>query len=275
MTCKELGEQYATVFNEYKEGKQEPGKENPFKSNDNKITEILERGLYYCNNDTVLTDNILVLCGINPSGDGKNKGNIIDSYCPFKYAKDQGRSDYWEKKHNQFGGKDSDLVQNHIAYFDLLPLINSEQGDVESSLKKYNDFRFDLIKITAKAIEDLKPKLIIHANKASLYYWGLHPSKYCKDTKKPWLNYSFKDITLDCPVLITYKERLNKYKGINKEQSFTKEFVHLFEISGNGIFPKTYFLSYIMERFSFTPWQKEQLLTDNEMLALWQWCCIH
>ena len=275
MTCKELGEQYATVFNEYKEGKQEPGKKNPFESNDNKITKILERGLYYCNNDTEFTDNILVLCGINPSGDGKNKGNIIDSYCPFKYAKDQGRSDYWEKKHNQFGGKDSDLVQNHIAYFDLLPLINTEQGDVESSLKKYNDFRFDLVKITAKAIEDLKPKLIIHANKGSLYYWGLNPRTYTQDLKRPWLGYSFKEVTLECPVLVSYKENLDQYKRNNPNQHFSKEYVHLYEISGNGLNTRTYFMSYIMENYFLKQWQIEQLLTDNEMHALWQWCCMH
>ena len=273
MTCKELGEQYATVFNEYKEGKQEPGKENPFKSNDNKITEILERGLYYCNNDTVLTDNILVLCGINPSGDGKNKGNIIDSYCPFKYAKDQGRSDYWKKKHNQFGGKDSDLVQNHIAYFDLLPLIESEQGLVEKVFKPYNSFRFQLVKITAKAIEDLKPKLIVHANKGSLYYWGLNPSSFTKDTKRPWLNYSFKEVTTNCPVLAKYIVRLNKYKEANTEQKLSKEYLHLFEMTGNGIKTRNYFMSYIMENPRFNDWQRVQLLSPEEMQGIWEWCC--
>lgn len=274
MNCIELGENYLKVFNRYKEGNQEAGERNPFESNDINIIEILKNGIYYCNNDVKAGDNTLVLCGINPSGDGKNKA-YVDYYGPFKETKDHGRSNYWKRKHDQFGGRDSDLVKKHIAYFDLLPLIRSDQGDVERLLKEYNGFRFDLVKITAKAIEDLKPKLIIHANKSSLYYWGLHPSKFTNDTKKPWLNYSFKDITLDCPVLITYKERLNRYKENNKELSFTKEFVHLFEISGNGLLTKTFFLSYIMEGNRLTTWQKEQLLTDKEMYALWQWCCLH
>lgn len=237
--------------------------------NCNVVKRIIEIGYTACNNDGISNSkDILVLSGINPSG--TEKPNIPWS---FQNAEDHGKSQYWSKKHNQFGGKFSELVQKHIAYFDLLPLIESEQGLVEKVFKPYNSFRFQLVKITAKAIEDLKPKLIVHANKGSLYYWGLNPSSFTKDTKRPWLNYSFKEVTTNCPVLAKYIVRLNKYKEANTEQKLSKEYVHLFEMTGNGIKTRTYFMSYIMENPRFNDWQRVQLLSPEEMQGIWEWCC--
>ena len=76
----------------------------------------------------------------------------------------------------------------------------------------------------------------------------------------------FKDVTRDCPILAEYKKRIaEKAKG--------KEYVFLFEISGGGFTSKTYFLTYTMERYGMKPYQRVQLLTPNEMISLWDWCC--
>lgn len=266
-----LRDKYFEVFDDYKKGKIK--EKNPFESDT--LIDILKRGICICDNDNVkpADNNTLVLCGINPSGKGGDNEKYV---CQFHFndAQDSGKSDYWKIKHNQFGGKCSNFVQEHIAYFDLLPLINTKQNEVESYFKEYNAFRFDLVKKTAEAIEDIKPKLIIHANNGSLYYWGLNPRSYTQDLKKPWLGYSFKEVTLECPVLVSYKENLDQYKRNNPNQHFSKEYVHLYEISGNGLNTTTYFMSYIMENYSFKPWQKEQKLTEKQMLEIFQWCCI-
>ena len=75
-----------------------------------------------------------------------------------------------------------------------------------------------LLKKTQKEIERIDPKLIVHANKGSLYYWGLNPTTYQKDYENPWLNYDFNEIDLhDCPPLEEYAKRLDS-KAIPKRK---------------------------------------------------------
>lgn len=228
---------------------------------DQKVIDFLKSGFSICDNDNVKHQDVLVLCGINPSGNGIRR--LQD---PIHYHFNDAQGRYWTKKHKQFGGKDSLLVKEHMAYFDLFPFIKTEQRDFEKIFKDYNQFRFNMVSITAKAIEDFHPRLIVHANKDSLYYWGLNPNSFKEDSVYSWLGYSFKDVTRDCPILAEYKKRIaEKAKG--------KEYVFLFEISGGGFTSKTYFLTYTMERYGMKTYQRVQLLTPNEMLSLWDWCC--
>lgn len=225
--------------------------------------EIVGRGYTVCNNDEIGSHakDILVLCGINPGGTTKPERPYS-----FQNATDSNRSHYWRKKHNQFGGRESELVKHHMAYFDLLPIIESKQNKLERVFKPYSKFRFELVEKTAKAIEDLSPRLIIHANKNSLYYWGLNPVTLMQDLENPWLGYTFKDVTRECPTMVDYKKRI---EGKTED----KEYVFLFEISGRGLKAKTYFLSYTMERYGMKPWQRVQLLSPEEMQGIWEWCC--
>lgn len=229
------------------------------------VRDLLTRGLVVCINDKV-RHPLLLLSGINPSFDEK-ENNRQDILFLFAEAKDYGRSKYWSKKHNQFGGKGSELVKNNMAYIDLFPLKESDQIKFERILRVHNDLRMSLLLETQKEIERLNPKLIVHANKSSLYYWGLNPSTYKKDDVNKWLNYNFEEISLgDCPPLRSYSQRID---FVPKE----KRFVHLYRISGNGFCDGNhYFLSYIMEYFGMKDWQKVQLLSSTEMNNLWDWC---
>ena len=253
----ELLDAYNNVINEWKERT---------RMENGDVLDLIKRGLVVCENTH---RRGLLLNGINPSFNEKknDKSNI---FFVFSNAEDQGRSRYWAKKHKQFGGRDSDLVQNHMGYLDLFPLKESRQLRFEKILRPYNDLRMLLLKKTQEEIERIDPKLIVHANKGSLYYWGLNPKTYQKDYENPWLNYDFDEIDLhDCPPLEEYAKRLD-----SKDIPMEKRFVHLYRISGNawGKDSNHFFLAYIMEYNRMEGWKRDQLLTAEEMRALWEWC---
>ena len=157
-----------------------------------------------------------------------------------------------------------------MGYLDLFPLKESRQLRFEKILRPYNDLRMLLLKKTQEEIERIDPKLIVHANKGSLYYWGLNPATYQKDYENPWLNYDFDEIDLhDCLPLEEYAKKLD-----SKVIPMEKRFVHLYRITGNawGKDANHFFLSYAMEYYGMKDWQRDQLLTAEEMKALWEWC---
>ena len=96
----ELLDAYNNVINEWKERT---------RMENGDVLDLIKRGLVVCENTH---RRGLLLNGINPSFNEKknDKSNI---FFVFSNAEDQGRSRYWAKKHKQFGGRDSDLVQNH------------------------------------------------------------------------------------------------------------------------------------------------------------------
>ena len=236
------------------------------KIEDESFREMVTRGLVISVNHT--NQPSLLLSGTNPSFN-ERMNNRNDILFEFAKAEDYGRSKYWAKKHDQFGGKESELVQKNMAYLDLFPLKESKQLRFERVLQPYNDFRMALLIETKKEIEKLNPKLIVHANKSSLYYWGLNPITYMKDNVNIWLNYDFVEINFrDCPPLIKYSKRVDTF-NLPKE----KQFVHFYKISGNGFVDDNhYFLAYVMEYYGMRDWQKVQLLTPIEMTELWEWC---
>lgn len=224
---------------------------------------IIGRGVVACNNDRLLNGvaPLLILTGINPSYiDGTPAGTFM-----FSTAKDGKHSSFWKKKHRQFGGKKSLLVQEEMAYFDLFPLRESNQMHFEKVFRPFNTFRFQLLEKTSDAIEGMRPKLIVHANRSSLYYWGLNPTTYSQDRLNPWLGYSFDAVEDSCQVIKRYHLRI-------ADVPEAKRFVHLFRISGRGFGDNVYFLTYIMEYYGMKDFQKEQLLYPEEMNDLWEWC---
>ena len=238
---------YKNVINEWKERTEN-------KNGD--VLELIDRGLIVCENTH---RRGLLLTGINPSFNEKDKD------VPFFVFSEAKGSRYWATKHNLFGGRDSDLVQNHMGYLDLFPLKESRQLRFEKILRPYNDLRMLLLKKTQEEIERIDPKLIVHANKGSLYYWGLNPTTYQKDYENPWLNYDFDEINLhDCPPLEEYAKKLD-----SRAIPIEKRFVHLYRISGNawGKDSNHFFLAYAMEYYGMKDWQRDQLLKAEEMKA--------
>ena len=137
---------------------------------------LLLRGFRTCNNDSIEKRPFL-LTGINPSfRPHKGKWEFFPGGydVPFTFRNaisDSNRQDYWGKKREQFG---DDLCKT-MAYLDLFPIRESEQRLFEQVFNnpKLTKLRADLLSITQDAIEEMKPLLIVHANKESLYYWGI------------------------------------------------------------------------------------------------------
>lgn len=211
-------------------------------------------------NQNIKDDKVVLLTGINPSYKENDKPESY-SFC-FSSAKDEGKSRYWYKKHKQFGAtkeSNGDLLTDHIAYLDLFPFRETKQPLFEKVFQEFNDFRYDILSVTQKVIHELTPKLIIHANKSSLYYWGLNFDNLQDDKTNPWLGYHFEIIPFnDIPGMKAYEQRVS---GIEKR------IVHLFRMSGNGIEP-CYFLTYMMENYRMKANTRLQLLTPDEMVTL-------
>lgn len=122
------------------------------------------------------TEGIL-LSGINPSGFNRNSGNTT----LYSYRNSHGT--YWRHKHDQIDGNDEFLL-NHTAYIDLFPFVETKQEVFLEEIRDFTDFQVKTLEITLEIIENhIKPKLIIAANKATAYYWGL-------DKKSTWLGYN-------------------------------------------------------------------------------------
>lgn len=190
---------------------------------------------------------------------------------PYDFATASGS--YWRTKRKQFGGPDTLLVQNQIAYLDLFPIRERYQNVFEKAFLSYNEFRIKMVSLTADAIEQYQPRLIVHANKSSLYYWGLNPATFEMDKVNPWLGYHFSPIVDKCPILEEYNKRVSAFRDEKELPIPTgKRYVHLFQMSGRGFKEPVYFLTYIMEYFGMKDWQKVQLLSPDEMTKLWEWC---
>ena len=191
------------------------------------IKEILSRGYVCCNNDEVGENVKILLTGINPSFPQKKQNAKImltginpsfpeDDPAPCrhkvvdKYELSTAIGGYWTRKRNQFG----DLV-NSMAYYDLFPIRETHQNNgFEKAFKKENDIRRRFLEHTQQAIEDMAPKLIVHANRDSMYYWGIRKYGRGNDTENPWMGYDVERITRDnapdLPECCT-EERLKRY----------------------------------------------------------------
>lgn len=109
----------------------------------------------------------ILLCGLNPS-----LGNAIEQVdIPFK----EFSGDFWNPV--------KALVRNHLdetAYIDLFPLRKTVQTQFETLPV---DFRARILEKTQEEIERLSPRLIVHLNAGSSYYWG----------PRGWMGYAMED----------------------------------------------------------------------------------
>lgn len=164
---------------------------------------LLLRGFVTCNNDSIEKRPFL-LTGINPSfGSINGKWFFPGGYAePFTFRGAISNSkpqDYWGKKRVQFG---DDLCKS-MAYLDLFPIRESDQRLFEQVFKnpKLTKLRADILSITQDAIEAMAPRLIVHANRQSMYYWGVKPAQEAdvdaNDYEHPWMGYKVKRVVKD------------------------------------------------------------------------------
>lgn len=201
----------------------------PLKKHENSKEELaalslLLRGFVTCNNDSIEKRPFL-LTGINPSfgsqdGEWKFFPGGYDKPFTFRGAISNSKpQDYWGKKRVQFGD-DDDLCKS-MAYLDLFPIRESDQRLFEQVFKnpKLTKLRADILSITQDAIEAMSPRLIVHANKESLYYWGIKKNTPAgddaNDHEHPWMGYKVKRVTLetypDLPPCMLEYDRLSLF----------------------------------------------------------------
>ena len=141
--------------------------DKPFKLNE--LDTILSRGLWVCAQNPA---HGILLTGINPSYDN----NPIEPEHPIKFKDCSGR--YWnhlKKIMGQFIDKDM------VAYLDLFPLrVTKQLHEFENYVPR--ELKAEILRVTKCEIERLRPRLIIHANKTSSFYWGTI-------VDKPWMGY--------------------------------------------------------------------------------------
>lgn len=185
---------------------------------------ILLRGFVTCNNDSIEKRPFL-LTGINPSfvsHDGK--WFFPGGYKQFTFLNAISKSkpqDYWGKKRVQFSHdlcKADDLCKT-MAYLDLFPIRERDQILFEQVFKnpKLTKLRADLLSITQDAIEEMKPRLIVHANRQSMYYWGIKKNTPAgddaNDYEHPWMGYKVKRVVKDLSKFSS-KEHLVEIKNL-------------------------------------------------------------
>ena len=178
---------------------------------------ILARGFWYCKNKP--KERKLLLTGINPSYDGTHYGKDWIKTRPFADLARLDKNGFWKKKEQQFGGLWND---DTMSYLDLFPIRESAQSHFEKSFDKDEHLcalRGNILKVTQDAIEEMKPLLIVHANKDSLYYWGIKKNTPdgddANDYEHPWMGYKVKRVTLetypDLPPCMLQYDRLSLF----------------------------------------------------------------
>ncbi len=199
----------------------------PLKKHENSKEELaalslLLRGFKTCDNDSIEKRPFL-LTGINPSfGPHKGKWEFFPGGydVPFTFRKaisDSKPQDFWGKKRVQFGK----VLCETMAYLDLFPIRESNQILFEQVFNnpKLTKLRADILSITQDAIEAMAPRLIVHANKESLYYWGIKKNTPAgddaNDYEHPWMGYKVKRVTLetypDLPPCMLEYDRLSLF----------------------------------------------------------------
>ena len=199
-----LQKAYENTINSWQKGQEE--------ITDN-LREILNRGFWLCLGNP---KGGILLSGINPSYDKKEKAE----YCSFK--KCFGR--YWNRWKNNL---QEYIAQDVVGYIDLFPLrVTKQTAEFERHVPL--ELKAEILRVTQKEIEDLCPKLIIHSNKTSTFYYGTEP-------EHPWMGYDLERLEIvdelkdkGCELyrisgLLESKDRIN-YHSI-KETSIAGSFL--------------------------------------------------
>ena len=180
MNNKEMNERINKIINDFLF----PLEKHENNKSDLIATSILLRGFVTCNNDEVEKSSFL-LTGINPSFNRGQKYFPKDFDNPFTFRNATSNatkpSDFWFKKKKQF----KELC-NIMAYLDLFPIRETDQGIFKQAFAPFNEFMSEILAVTQEAIEIMHPRLIVHANKDSMRYWG---------SQGDWMGYDLTQVT--------------------------------------------------------------------------------
>ena len=229
---------------------------------------IFLRGFVTCNNDSFKDKRPILLTGINPSFpvcESAHPG-VVDPFIFADAVKKDQTNRHWGKKRRQFG----DLYKE-MAYLDLFPIRETEQQVFEKAFRSMLELRSQLLSITQESIEDLAPRLIVHANRASLYYWG-----FVSDN--PWMGYEFEPVTTDkygdLPECMSKYDRATRFR-FYRITGFSKNPLRI----NQDRYPKrtalegSFFMEYIMEYRD-----REDIKTlyePEEWKKIWSWVKDH
>ena len=160
---------------------------------DDFVTDVLKRGFWTCwgNNK----DAEVLVTGINPSFDKKFPCEPLPTiagndeatewyhfYPPFSQCRGRHWNPILKIVANQF--RVNQPHEEKAAYLDLFPLRVTSQTDID---KIPIELRASLLRVTQKEIEYLRPRLIVHLNKDSWFYWGIK-------REHPWMGYDLEKI---------------------------------------------------------------------------------
>lgn len=234
--------------------------------------DILKRGYRTCDNAEAEKYPFLLI-GINPSFPPKSNmyPRRVEPFTFYQAIVDsktipEKKYDYWKEKGEWFG----DLCKK-MAYLDLFPVQESDQSLFEKTFFNLASLRRDLLEITQDAIEEMKPRLIVHANRQSFYYWGLFP-------KNPWMGYDLKRVTLeeypDLPPCCKEHNRLNRYPiyVINGFIS-SKERINQDQYPINTNLKGTFIIHYVMKYRNEE--YKKYLYESKDWEEIWKWVKKH
>ena len=225
--------------------------------------DILSRGLVACDNDSLTVKSPFLLTGINPSfpaSAAKHPGQV-DLFVFAKALESDRSIGHWGKKKKQFGD-----IYKEMAYLDLFPIRETDQVLFEKTFQNMISLRRDLLEITQEAIEEMSPRLIVHANRGSMYYWGV-------DEHNPWKGYKLTPVGIntypDLPLCMKSFDRMKRFplyridgfvdspKRINQER-FSKTALE-------GCFLMEYVMEYRKKE------EQETLYTPKEWEEIWAW----
>lgn len=147
-----------------------------------------ERGLCICANNP---SNGILITGINPSGKDDSPNFAFSFRDSIEDALKDKKQRHWRDKAEEYTGNNPNVIDElKMAYLDLFPFHKGKQAEFMSKIKgSENDFQRKVIEVTQSEIEDyIHPRLIIHANASTSYYWGL-------DKKSVWMGYNL--VSLD------------------------------------------------------------------------------
>lgn len=188
---------------------------------------LLLRGFVTCNNDSIEKRPFL-LTGINPSfGSHDGEWFFPGGYKQFTFRRaisDSKPQDYWGKMRKQFIDDQKrkqfiDDLCKTMAYLDLFPIRETNQILFEQVFNnpKLTKLRADILSITQDAIEAMAPRLIVHANRQSMYYWGIKKNTLAgddaNDYEHPWMGYKVKRVVKDLSKFSS-KEHLVEIKNL-------------------------------------------------------------
>lgn len=199
------------------------------------------KGLFVIANNP---ENKILLTGINPSDGNMDTRDDI----PFKDC----HGTYWNPIHRLLGEYDCDT-----AYVDLFPIHETKEDfflKIKERNQDYADYLARILEITQLEIERLNPKLIVHMNAQSRYFWN--PNE--------WLGYK-----TDSAGYKIKNRQLKKITGLSSSPKRINQGLVTTNLEG------TYFLQYINITSKYAASHPDSLISTMEFEEMYQWVCKH